>query len=253
MSRRPLVLVPTQTFGGGATADALPTSDAMRRQYCAVLADTGAAPALVPLVDDDAALRALYDAADGVFLAGGVDVEPEAYGAARQPWCGETDAARDRVELRLARWAVAEAKPLFAVCRGAQLVNVALGGTLHQDLAQEVPGALHHANWPKDGHARDWRPHAVRLTPGTRLAALLGAAEVHVNSMHHQGIARLAAGLAVNAVAPDGVVEGIEGTGEAFLLGVQWHPEDLAPADVAMRRLFAAFVAAAGARRGVPA
>jgi len=221
----------------------------MSQRYVRVLSSLGALPWLIPLLpDDQPTLRAVYDRLDGLFLTGGVDVDPACYGEAKQPQCGHTDADRDAVELLLVRWAVADGKPILAVCRGFQVLNVALGGTLYQDVAHDCPETIKHDYFPTaDGDpTRDYVAHDVRVDPGTRLGLYLGAGAVPVNSMHHQGIKRLAPGLLASAWAPDGLIEGVEGTNGHYLVGVQWHPEELTGMD-GMRRLFTEFLAAAGA------
>src|SRR5207237_8892232 len=145
------------------------------------------------------------------------------------------------------RWALADRKPVLAVCRGAQLVNVAVGGSLYQDVGVQHPEAIKHDHFPVAGRRRDELAHEVRLAAGSRLQRLLGTETIAVNSMHHQGIARLAPGLVPVATSSDGLIEGVELASGAkqFLIGVQWHPEDLVDVDPRMRRFFAAFIAAA--------
>jgi putative glutamine amidotransferase len=247
----PLIGVPTQTLQAidGIPSD-LPHSWVMNHRYYTALASVGAAPVMVPLlVRDPAALRGIYDALDGVFIAGGVDVDPASYDEPRAASCGRTDPDRDAVEIRFARWARADGKPLFGVCRGLQIMNVAAGGSLHQDCEEFFEGAIKHDYFPNAGHARDYLAHTVRVEPGTRLHGILGAATVHVNSMHHQGLDRIADGLVVSATAPDSLIEALEAPDHPFALGVQWHPEMLVESDPGTRRLFEAFVAAARAYR----
>ena len=132
----------------------------------------------------------------------------------RSPTCGRLDPARDRVELSFARWAIAEGKPLFGLCRGLQIVNVALGGTLYQDIAAQRRDAIKHDYFPTAGFARDHLAHQVTVASGSRLDALVGTAPLEVNSMHHQGIKDLAPGLVSTAVAPDGLIEGARVLGQ---------------------------------------
>jgi putative glutamine amidotransferase len=242
---RPVIGIATQTQE--AVPGELPACWVMGQRYVRVLTAAGAVPWLIPLLPDDAAtLRGTYDRLDGVFLTGGVDVEPARYGEERHPLCGRNDPARDATEIQLVRWAVADHKPLLGVCRGVQVLNVAAGGTLYQDVAAQRPGALKHDHFPtREGGRRDFLAHPVRVAAGSHLARILGVGEAPVNSMHHQGIKDLAPPLAATAFAPDGLVEGVEGGNGHFLLGVQWHPEELADASAAMRRLFTAFVEAA--------
>jgi putative glutamine amidotransferase len=243
---RPVIGIVTQTQE--AVPGQSPRAWIMGHKYVQVLARAGAVPWLVPLLRDDTeTLRHIYERLDGLFLTGGVDVDPANYREATHQLCGVTDHDRDWTELTLVRWALADGKPVLGVCRGIQLLNVAAGGTLHQDLAAQRPHAIKHDYFAPGGpYSRDMLAHGVRVVSKSRLAGLLGADEVPVNSMHHQGIKDLAPGLEPVAFAPDGLVEGVEGRNGRFLLGVQWHPEELADKDPAMRRLFTAFLDAAG-------
>ncbi|MGH7526349.1 MAG: gamma-glutamyl-gamma-aminobutyrate hydrolase family protein [Gemmatimonadales bacterium] len=245
MASRPIIGVPTQTLE--EIPDQLPRCWVMSQQYVRVLVAAGAVPWIIPLIQNDAAtLRGIYDRLDGVFLPGGVDLDPSAYDEAPNDLVGRTDPARDEIELALTRWALEDGKPLLAVCRGIQVVNVAAGGTVHQDLASQLPGAIKHDYFPKQGqYSRDLLVHDVQLSEGSRLGSLLEAPTVRVNSMHHQGIKQLGPGLRPTAYAPDGLIEGLESSNGHFLLGVQWHPEALVDRDPRMRRLFAAFAEAA--------
>jgi putative glutamine amidotransferase len=146
--------------------------------------------------------------------------------------------------LVLARWALADGLPLLGVCRGIQVLNVAAGGSLYQDLPSQVPGALAHACSPP-AYPRTHRAHAVHVEPESRLAGILGARETLVNSRHHQAVKDLAHGFTVTARAPDGVIEGIESEEHRFAVGVQWHPENMAAGDPQMLAIFQALVRAA--------
>jgi putative glutamine amidotransferase len=187
--------------------------------------------------------RAVLEAVDGVLLTGGLDVDPALYGQAPHP-ATETAPDRDAFEVPLAREAVRRDVPVFAICRGVQVLNVAEGGTLVQDIPSALATGLNHTvNEPKN-HLT----HAIAVTSGTRLAAALGRAApadaCPVNSRHHQAVGQVAPGFVVSAVSPDGVVEAIERPSSTFCVGVQWHPENFwATGEFA--GLFAAFVAAA--------
>jgi putative glutamine amidotransferase len=248
---RPVIGVPTQTLQslGGVSAE-IPPSWVMSQRYILTLTDAGALPWMVPLVDDET-LRGIYEELDGGFLPGGADIDPATYGRDPHPLCDKTDPARDRVEVALARWALADGKPVLGVCRGMQLINVAAGGSLYQDLAEQLPGALKHDYFPfaGQGFTRDYLAHEVTVAEGTRLARTFGAGALRVNSMHHQGVRELGAGLVATAHAPDGLVEALEGSDGSYLVAVQWHPEALTDADERPRRLFAEFVEAAGEYR----
>lgn len=245
--RRPVVGIPTQTLQslGGVSAE-IPPSWVMSQRYIVTLTAAGAIPWLIPLVDQ-ATLRGIYEQLDAVFLPGGADIDPATYGADPHPLCDKTDRERDRVEVALAKWALEEEKPVLGVCRGMQLINVAAGGSLYQDIAQDRAGSLKHDYFPFRGQSftRDFLAHEVTVAEGTRLASLLGAGPLRVNSMHHQGVKELGQGLVATALSPDGLIEAIEGEGEGYLLAVQWHPEALTDDDPRTRGLFADFIGAA--------
>lgn len=249
MQARPVIGIATQTLE--PIAGQVPLAWVMGQRYVRALTAAGAVPWIIPLLpDDEPTLRLIYDRLDGLFLTGGVDVDPAFYGEERHTLCGKTDPPRDRTELTLLRWAAAEGKPVLGVCRGIQVINVAGGGTLYQDLGAQFAQALKHDCFPHQGdYRRDSLTHAVRVQADSRLGRILGVEEVPVNSMHHQGIKRLAAGLAPTAFAPDGLIEGVEGVNGQFLVGVQWHPEELTAADPVSRRLFQAFADAASVYR----
>ncbi len=193
---------------------------ALNSAYVEALAGAGLVPVIVPPLLDPEAACAVLDRVQGLVLSGGEDVEPGRYGAAPHPKLGETDAARDAVELALIAGAERRRLPLLAICRGIQILNVALGGTLYQDLASERAGPIDHA----DRRAR----HALRIEGHTRLHRTVGALAASVNTRHHQAIRDLAPGLRATAWAEDGVIEGVErrDSDGPWTLGVQWHPED---------------------------
>jgi putative glutamine amidotransferase len=180
---------------------------------------------------------------DALLLGGGVDVDPARYGQAQlENGSVEVDSERDRIDFDLFEEARRRGAPVLGICRGLQVVNVALGGTLVQDIPTERPSDVVHAR-ELDKTRRD---HAVAVEPGSRLAKLSGGAEVQVNSRHHQAIGTIAPGLAVSGTAPDGLAEAVEDAGGPWLVAVQWHPENLAAVgDPVSRRLFAEFVRAA--------
>jgi putative glutamine amidotransferase len=250
MRQRPIVGVPTQTLQslGGVSAE-IPASWVMSQRYVLALTHAGAIPLLIPLVDDDT-LRGAYERLDAVFLPGGADIDPVSYGQAPLALCGKTDRERDRVELALAHWAIADHKPVLGVCRGMQLINLAAGGTLYQDIADQRPGSIKHDYFPFGGSTfrRDYLAHEVAVSAGSRLAEVFGAGAMRVNSMHHQGVRDLGEGLAATAAAEDGLIEGLEGRDGGYVVGVQWHPEALTDDHPAARRLFDEFVSVASAR-----
>jgi putative glutamine amidotransferase len=230
------------TCGSLTDRDWCPPFVGHRKTYIDAVVAAGGAPFLIPLVDDKAVLRALYDRLDGLLLAGGGDVDPRHYGEEPLPELGAVDALRDRVELPLARWAAADGKPVLGICRGIQVLNVALGGSLYQDIPTQLVGELAHNG---SYAAQDWShmAHDLRLAPESRLAELFGTTLLPTNSLHHQSLKALAPGLRPVGWAADGVVEAVEGENGHFLIGVQCHPEALqAEADPRWRALFRAFV-----------
>ena len=251
MEYRPTIGVPTQTLQAiDGIPEGIPHSWVMNHRYFRALASVGAIPFMVPLLDDDElTLRGLYERLDGVFVAGGVDVDPASYGEERHALCGSTDLPRDRVEFLFTRWALEDGKPVFGVCRGMQVLNVVRGGTLYQDCTALYPGAIKHDYFPTQGHARDYLAHEIEVVPGSRLHDAFGAETVPVNSMHHQGIKAVGDGLTATAFSPDGLIEALEAEHHRFAVGVQWHPEMLVERDPGTRRLFEAFVEAALAWR----
>lgn len=251
MTRRPLIGVTTQTLQAiDGIPPALPHSVVMNQRYVEAAAAAGGTPVLVPLLDDERVLRDVYDACQGILIPGGVDMDPATYGEAPHEKLGNVDPARDRVELRLARWAMADRKPLLGLCRGLQVINVAAGGSLYQDIEAQLPGAIRHDYFPTYGFTRDHLAHEVTVSFSSRLRTLVDAERVPVNSMHHQGVKRLGSGLVPCAHAADGLVEAVESPNGQFLVGVQWHPEVFDAEDPHTRGLFRGFVEAAAAYRG---
>jgi putative glutamine amidotransferase len=220
-----------------------PTRFYTKRTYCDALAAAGGAPILIPLLDGEEQLLDIFRHLDGLLLSGGGDVRPEYFGEPRLARLIEVDAARDRTELLLTRCAVKERLPILAICRGVQMLNVALAGTLYQDIAEQIPHALRHRL--SSDYARNYLAHKVLAEPGTQLADVMGDGPVPVNSFHHQSVREVGSGLRIAARAPDGVVEALEGRDDHFVLGVQWHPEDLYQDDPRMLQVFRRFVEAA--------
>jgi putative glutamine amidotransferase len=207
------------------------------------IADAGGLPVYIPTGLAEDALREIYERVDAVLLPGGPDVDPVIYGAERHPETKIIDDARDTLELTLARWTLADDRPLFGICRGHQVMNVAFGGTLIQDIPSEVETDLPHET--PGTLPRATIRHDVSIAPESRLASILGTTRVGVNSLHHQSVERPAPGVLVTGYSPDGIVEALEVPDKRFVLSVQWHPEDLYPNDEGMKRLFESFVEAA--------
>jgi putative glutamine amidotransferase len=210
--------------------------------YVQALIQAGAAPVLIPLGLGEAALRAILERLDGVLFTGGGDLEASLYGAQPHARMYDIDQDRDRIELYLVKELVAQEQPFMGICRGLQVINVALGGSLYTDIGDEHPGALRHDWYPNI--PRDHLAHPVQISEASRLAGILGKPLLEVNSLHHQGVRQLAPGLTPTAYAPDGMVEAFELPEHPFGMAVQWHPEWL-QAHAPMRALFKAFVEAA--------
>jgi len=211
--------------------------------YVDAVVRAGGVPVVIaPL--SPAATALLLGRLDGLLLSGGPDLHPSAYGADAHEQLGPTEPDVDTFELSLCAAAVSCGLPVLGVCRGAQLLNVSRGGTLHQHLPDVVGDGVPHRQ-----QAPGWQgTHTADINAGSRLATLIGPAQLTVNSFHHQAIDRLAADLVTSAHAPDGVIEAIEGSGEAFCLGVQWHAESLCE-ETRQLWLFEALVAAAREHR----
>lgn len=235
---QPLIGLPTERIPAYSTF-----AQGVLETYITALMQAGGVPVLLPTALTGAAMLTAYGRLDGVLLPGGGDIDPARYAASAHPATCEVDVARDQLEIDLTRTLVqANDKPVLGVCRGAQLMNVALGGTLYQDLPTEYPGALAHQTNLQE-FARDHLSHPVEVQAGSRLAGLLGTTTVQVNSRHHQAIRQVAPGLHAVAHAPDGVIEGLELPTHRFAVAVQWHPENL-QAQPEMKRLFEQFVQA---------
>ena len=209
--------------------------------YMAGIEDAGGIPVMLPLTADGGILQALVGTLDGFLFTGGQDVSPALYGAAVSPACGETCPARDAMEPKLLAAALDADKPVFGICRGIQLLNACLGGTLYQDLPTEHGCAVDHRMTPPYDRA----VHEVTVLADTPLAALLGKTRLGVNSYHHQAVKALAPCLCPMAVADDGIVEAAYLPGKRFCMAVQWHPEFSYKTDAQSRALLAAFVRAA--------
>jgi len=227
----------------------------VQQAYTNAIVQAGGAPVLIPSGSPEESWRELFNRLDGILFSGGGDIATGLFsslsgtGAQAHPKVVDVDEARDSIELGLARSAADEGKPFLGICRGLQLVNVALGGTLYTDIPGQVPDALNH-DW-KDSDIYKERTHfvhSVRIEDGSRVGEILGGPILQVNSLHHQGIKDLAPGLKAAAYAPDGIVEAIELPGHPFGIAVQWHPEWLTDQE-STRRLFRAFVNDAGAKK----
>jgi putative glutamine amidotransferase len=203
--------------------------------------EAGGVPILIPQLHDLSALETLLERLDGLLLPGGIDIAPVRYGEEPHPKLGDTDPSVDEMELTLAHWALREDKPLLGICRGMQMLNVALGGTLYQDLEEMFPNCIRHmyVDLP-----RSQVTHSVYVENGTLLADATSTREFWANSIHHQAIKEPGEGVRISAWAQDGVVESIEVADRRFAMAVQCHPEEIYSYIPACAHLFSAFVEA---------
>lgn len=210
---------------------------ALRQNYCSAVTAKGGVPLVLP--HEPAAVETYLDLLDGLIVTGGnFDVDPALFGANSKHATVKTKDARTQFEWAITKGMLDRNKPVFGICGGQQLLNVVLGGTLIQHIPDAVENALAH----EQPNPRDQAGHNVHITQGTLLHKIVGAEELPVNSAHHQAVETVAPGAISDAVAPDGVIEGIEHPDYRFCLGVQWHPEFfISPGD---EKLFAAFIAA---------
>ncbi len=195
----------------------------LNEAYVEAVRGAGLTPLVLPPLEPHE-LDPVLDVVDGIVLTGGEDVDPAEYGATRHPATQDPHTRRDKCEIALTRKAHERRMPTLAICRGIQLVNVALGGTLVQDIPSESPSDINH----DQSDQRETRLHDVTIERDSRLHAAIGATDIVVNSSHHQAVGRVAPGIRVTARAPDGIIEGAEWSGDNWwMLAVQWHPEEL--------------------------
>ena len=228
MGARPLIGVTTSEVRRKKDAGPLPYGDLKQPElalgvvYSRAVEQAGGIPVVLPPLTDDA-IAQLVDHLSGVCLSGGPDMDPAAYGAERHGKLGPVEPELDGFELAVVRRADSLGLPVLGICRGCQVLNVARGGTLHQHVPDVSDGSVSHRQTESGWETT----HDIRLEPGSRLASIVGAEDLDVNAFHHQAVDRLGRGLQAVAWADDGIVEAIEGDGEALYLGVQWHVETL--------------------------
>ncbi len=201
----------------------------------------GGVPVLIPFVDTESVLQDIALRVDGLLLSGGDDVDPTVWGEEPVVGLGEVYPERDQLEYTLARACVAQGKPVFGICRGMQVINAAFGGTLYQDLAHQWHGRIQHSQRAPRNHLS----HRVQLQPGSLVARLLeNKTELRVNSFHHQAVRKVAAGFTAAAWDDEGLIEAIESAEHEFVVGVQWHPENLWSSHDLFLNLFISFITA---------
>jgi len=213
--------------------------------YVTAIQKAGGIPVMIPLGSGTDSLKALLLRLDGLLFTGGGDIDPQHFNGEPHAKVYGISPERDALEFFLIEAALVAGKPLLAICRGIQVLNVACGGSLYTHIQDQIEQSLKHDWFPK--FPRDKLAHTVSLVCESKLQEIFGDADIRVNSLHHQGISQVGQGLKATAFAPDGLVEGLEVEGADFALGVQWHPECL-PEDVGMQNLFKAFVAASSQR-----
>ncbi len=204
----------------------------------------GGIPLVIPFTKNLSALDEFVALIDGLILTGGGDLSPRIYGEEPHVGLGEISPLRDEVEMYLLQATLQTKKPVLGICRGIQVMNAALGGTLYQDLPRQMGAAIQHSQKGPVNYAA----HAVIVKEGTRLAQILGVTETYVNTRHHQAVKKVAPGFIAVAHSKDGLIEAIESTTDPFVIGVQWHPENLWREDAKQLALFSALVNAARTR-----
>jgi putative glutamine amidotransferase len=239
--RRPLIgITPdasTTPRPGGESEPVL----VLQERYARAVEQAGAVPVVLPIMPSPASLRRVVETLDGIVVSGGnFDIHPKFYGEKPIRTLGYIKEERTEFELGLISLALRRDMPVLGVCGGAQAINVALGGSLYQDIATQIRGAIEHQR----GDLKDRGGHKIEIHRGTKLREIVGKTSLEVNTTHHQCVKKLGKELTVNAAAEDHIIEGIESTVHAFVLGVQWHPEFLVHRDAAQRKIFSALVSA---------
>ncbi len=235
---RPLIGIPCHALIRAETGRPIYANN---RSYVHAVESGGGLPILIPMMNDRTTLTSLLSRLDGLLLPGGIDLHPSRYGEEVHPLTQEFDIELDEFEITLASWALQQDIPVLGICRGMQLINVVLGGTLYQDIDHQYPDSIAHSNrhLPHTHLA-----HHIVVEPGSRMEKILGAGEVWVNSLHHQAIKDPGKDVRITGHAPDGVPELLEVTSCRFVIAAQSHPEEIYSIEPAFKRLFSAFVQA---------
>jgi len=231
---KPLIGITTRN---GKDGDRHPTT-VLQHSYIRAVMQAGGLPILIPNILAEEDFLDLYSRLNGILFSGGGDVSLEYFNGSDHPRIGEVDESRDTTEITLMRTAVTDGKPVLGICRGAQVMNIAMGGTLYTHIHDQLTGALDH-DYP--GNLRKTLVHPVNVDEISRSAEIFGETLLHVNSLHHQGLRDIAPGVKATGYAPDGLVEVVEIPDHPYAVAVQWHPEWLTD-QPAMQRLFKSFV-----------
>lgn len=240
---RPLIGITPDvgSLGGASPPEGANRLIQLPERYARAILEAGGLPVIWPITCAHSAMKETLARLDGLLVSGGnFDIDPAHYGEAAILALGEIKDDRTRFELDLIELAAKRDVPLLGVCGGAQAINVAFGGTLYQDIATQMPGALEH----QQGALRYRGGHPVKIHDGTLLRRIVGRDQLEANTTHHQAVKQLGKGLIVNATAEDGVIEGLESKEHAFVVGLQWHPECLIDGDAGQKKIFGAFVSA---------
>lgn len=241
-NRLPLIGVSTMDDNDAAGVHA--PRFGINQSYCKAVEVAGGVPILIPHLDNPDALRRIYEMLDGILLPGGLDVHPKYYNQEPHPALDPVDVGLDYVETTMLPWAIEDDLPILGICRGEQVLNVVMGGTLIQDIYSQYPTTIDHRESFKR-RIRDYLAHDIAIHPDTQLHKLVGEDRVWVNTSHHQSIDKVGKDLIATAWSPDGIVEAIEAPDHHFLIAVQCHPEEMWRKHVWARKLFSQFVEAA--------
>ena len=226
---------------GNSVAGRSEATHFLPHRYCRAIANAGGIPLILPATDSSMSARGILDRVNGLVISGGdFDIHPSFYGERPIPGLGAIKKTRTEFELAVTAAALQRDLPILGICGGEQAINVALGGSLYQDIARQLTDADNHQQSDK----RETGGHRIRVRERTLLRRILRHGSIEVNTTHHQAVKLLGKCLIVNATADDGLIEGIESEAHSFVLGVQWHPEVLAPRRAHQRRIFAEFIAA---------
>ena len=242
-SRAPLIGITADLSGvpANGTDTAQELTLFLPQRYCRTIQEVGGIPLILPPIASQSGLHRILQRLDGVLISGGnFDIHPSYYGEKPIHGLGAIKKERTAFELELVDLALSQNLPLLGICGGAQAINVALGGSLYQDIATQIPNAAKH----ELGAKRDKGGHPIVIHSGTRLRQIVQRQTMEVNTTHHQAVRKVGSGLVVNATAEDGLIEGLESSNHSFVLGVQWHPEILARKDPCQRRIFSSFISA---------
>lgn len=227
-----------------------PPAQGVMSGYIHAVYRAGGVPMIIPILDDSEAMSQLYRKVDGVLLAGGGDVHPAFYRERPRVVLDRPDIIKDKVELTMASWAVLDQKPLLGICRGMQIINVSLGGSLHQDLHQVYATQINHDESFENKNF-SYLVHNLLIKEQSRLAAILQTPKLPINSLHRQAIKELASTLTAVGWADDGVIEAVESNTSHYVLGIQAHPEIMATQNSVWNNVFKDFVQASTARVNV--